>query len=128
MDGLYDKSFDFKAFFKIMRILKDIKPDIVHTHASLIVRIVARIVLRCKIIYTKHCYYELKKYESNWLRRKIYGLFDRMFSDKIIIVTEALRNLMIRRGVDNNRMVTIVNGVYGIKKIGLEREKKIRKQ
>ena len=43
VDGMADKSLDFGAVKDLVRIFKEFKPDIVHTHASMSARIAARL-------------------------------------------------------------------------------------
>ena len=72
IDGLKDKSFDIKALFKLIKIFRKEKPDIVHTHASSIARIAAKFVKDTKIIYTRHCAFpvsnKIKIFKRNFFR------------------------------------------------------------
>ena len=56
-DKLTEKSMNFKSILPMRSLLKRVKPDIVHTHASLSSRIAARLCGNCKIVYTRHCAY-----------------------------------------------------------------------
>lgn len=71
IDGIKDKSFDLKSLRKLIKIFKQEKPDIVHTHATLVARLAAKIYGKCKIIYTRHCVYEVSPKIKKGLR-KIY--------------------------------------------------------
>ena len=46
MDNLAEKSLDMKAIGSLKKLFKEIKPDIVHTHASMSARIAAK---QCRI-------------------------------------------------------------------------------
>ena len=61
VDGIKDKSFDLKSLFKFIKIIKEENPDIVHTHASSVARLAARMVRGTKVIYTRHCAYPVSE-------------------------------------------------------------------
>ena len=51
-----------RGFFKkLKKIIKQEKPDIVHTHASSIARLAARMVKGTRVIYTRHCAYPVSE-------------------------------------------------------------------
>ena len=50
-----DKSFDKKCVGFLKKLFCELKPDIIHTHASLSARIAARQAKCGKIVSTRHC-------------------------------------------------------------------------
>lgn len=127
INGLYNNnSMDISVIFELIRLFKKIKPDIIHTHTVMIARLVARFCSKSKIIYTKHCYYDLEKGDYSILKRMFYRVIDSLFTDKIILVTEALRNNMKDRGSIVSKMTTVVNGVPILKKHSVDDMVKIR--
>ena len=80
-----DKSFDIKALFKFIKIIKQEKPDIVHTHASSVARMAARFVKGTKVIYTRHCAYPV----SGRIKKGIYeDLIESLSGRKAIAMRE----------------------------------------
>ena len=73
---------DIKCVFNIIRILKEVKPDIIHCHSAksgVLGRIAGR-VLKIKTVYTPHAYSYLSaesKTKKNILRKieRFFGLF-----------------------------------------------------
>lgn len=70
---------DIKAFFEIKKIVKKIKPDIIHLHSSKS-GFIGRMAINCKkntVLYTPHGYSFLKLDDSA-LKRKIYYLIEKI--------------------------------------------------
>ncbi len=111
IDGLKDKSLDIKAFFKLLKIFKKEKPDIVHTHASMTARIAARFVKGIKIVYTRHCAYPV----SFWIKHNpgkfIYKFVNEFFADRIIAVGNAAEENLLEGGIKKDLIDTFFNGV-----------------
>lgn len=113
VDGIADKSLDFKAVNKIARILKKEKPDLVHTHASMSARIAARLS-GCKVIYTRHSVFPPPKSISQGIGKKINGLINNYLADGIIAVAEAAKDNLTDTGVSESKITVILNGVKGL--------------
>ena len=108
---LEDKSFDRKAGTALMKLFREEKPDILHTHASMTARIAAR---RAKVPYifnTKHC---MEGAAGPLPKRLVRRAVNRQFSDRIIAVSKAVRRSMIDGGTDPKQVVTVYNGIERI--------------
>ena len=117
-DGYGDKSLDIKAIGSIRQIIKKSNPDIVHTHSSLSGRIAAVMngVKKDRIVYTKHCVFDIPESKKKPLRRKIYNILDNVLSGHIIAVAESAKKELIDMGVDPQKITVIINGSIPLRK------------
>jgi len=109
--GIADKSLDFASISRLKKIFSEEKPDIVHTHASMSARIAARLS-GCKVIYTRHSVFPPAKSISRGIGKKINGMVNNYFSDRIIAVAEAAKDNLTDTGVNEKKIDVILNGVY----------------
>ena len=79
-----------KSFFGLKKIIKEEKPDIVHTHASMSARIAARLS-GCKVVYTRHSVFPPEKSISQGIGKVVNGIVNNFFSDRIIAVAQAAK-------------------------------------
>ncbi len=109
VDAMADASFDRKAIGKLRSLIKDVDPDIVHTHGSLSGRIAAK---RCgkKIIYTRHCAFPVKSYMKHGPGRWANFLINMHYTDRIIAVGDATRDNLIESGIPARYIDTMMNG------------------
>ncbi len=110
-DGIADKSLDFSAVSSLKKIFKEEKPDVVHTHASMSARIAAKLC-GCKVVYTRHSVFPPPKRISRGIGKKLNGLINNYFSDRIIAVAEAAKDNLTATGVSEKKIDVILNGVY----------------
>ena len=109
-DNIAEKSFSHSGCHELVSLIKDIRPDIVHTHASFSGRIAARLCKR-PIIYTRHSVFEPPPKTTRFPLKNIMGLTNRIFSDKIIAVSPAAKENLIRQGTPRELIKVIFNGV-----------------
>ena len=128
VDGLKDKSLDFKAFFKLRKIIKEVKPDIVHTHASSIARLAARSVGKNKVIYTRHSVFPVSEKIKHGIGRFIYKTSNELTADRIIAVAEAAKENLTDGGIDENMIEVVLNGVEQIPSTSIEEKNKLKKK
>lgn len=126
VDGISDKSFDLSAVKKLKKIIKNEKPDIVHSHGSLSARIAARKVKGVKVIYTRHSVFPPSKLISKGIGKKINGVVNNHYSDKIIAVAEAAKLNLTDTGVDENKIIVIKNGVERLEIISHEEKRALK--
>jgi len=127
VDGIADKSLDFKAVGKLLKIFKKIKPDIIHCHAAMSARIAGRLFRKAKIIYTRHSVFEPSPLISKGLGKVINGCVNNFTADKIIAVAEAAKDNIVKTGVDAKKIVVIQNGVEPLKELSADEKARIRK-
>ena len=111
VDHIAEKSFSFKGIFAIRRVLREIKPDIVHTHSSFSGR-VAGSFYGAKVLYSRHyCVTSTK-----------WGFLNNLFCTKVIATSDEVERGLVASGVKPARIVKIRNGVAPVQEL-LEEEK-----
>lgn len=115
-EHIAEQSLSLKGINEMTRILKCIKPDIVHTHASMSARIAAQ-MCKVKTVYTRHSVFEPSKTISKGLGKVINGMVNNNTADCVIAVAEAAKQNLIETGVDPNKIKVILNGVDPLEKV-----------
>jgi len=110
VDGLAERSYhpdDVKTLTKLIRTLK---PDIVHTHGALSGRIAGR---RCGavVVYTRHSAFpvpaKLKYPPGRWVNK----LVNEHYADRIIAVSPAAAENLTDAGISKQKITVMMNGV-----------------
>lgn len=128
IDGLKDKSWDMSSLIKLIKVLKNEKPDIVHTHASSTARLAAKFVKDCKVVFTRHSVFPVSEKIKRGIGRFLYKTSNEILSDRIIAVAEAAKENLTDGGIDSERIDVILNGVEKINEISKEEKEKLRKE
>lgn len=109
-DGIAERSFSPEGIGVLCKIIRQEKPDIVHTHGSFSGRIAGRL-MGCKVIYTRHSAFpvpeRLKKGPMHWLN----GAVNSFFADSIIAVSPATAENLTDSGVPEKKITVMMNGV-----------------
>ena len=105
-DDIADCSYSKAATAALLSIFRTEKPDLVHTHASLSARIAAK---KCKIpvVNTRHCLEEPKPFPKN----VAYRLLNNYLSDRVIAVSKAVEQNLLRDGIAPKKLRMIYNGI-----------------
>lgn len=111
IDAMTDQSLDRRAIRQLKELFSVIKPDIVHSHASMSARIAARSVRGCKIVYTRHSVFEPSARISRGIGKLINGMINNHYADGIIAVADAAKQNLIATGVSPKKIRVILNGV-----------------
>lgn len=105
-----DKSFDRASVRILKERIREIDPDIVHTHGSMSGRIAAKKCGR-KVVYTRHSAFpvpaRLKHGPGRWLNRWMND----HYADRIIAVSPACAENLTDAGVRPEHITTMMNGV-----------------
>ncbi len=120
MDNLAEKSLDFKAIGSLRKLFKELKPDIVHTHASMSARIAAKLC-GIKTVYTRHSVFEPPAKISRGAGKLINGAVNNLTADRIIAVAEAAKDNLTATGVSANKIEVILNGVEPLSEYDTEK-------
>lgn len=125
MDNLAEKSLDIKAIGSLKKLFRELKPDVVHTHASMSARIAAK---QCgiKTVYTRHSVFEPSARISKGLGKKINGFINNNTVDRIIAVAEAAKDNLTATGVSDKKIDVILNGVEALCEYDSDRQKAAR--
>lgn len=110
MKHLAEKSLDKKAIKVLKELFKELKPDIVHTHASMSARIAAKLC-GIKVVYTRHSVFPPSKLISRFPGKLANGIINNSTADKIIAVAEAAKDNLTATGVSEKKISVILNGV-----------------
>lgn len=128
VDALADKSLDFKAVSRLLKIFKAEKPDVIHCHAAMSARIAGRLYKRAKIVYTRHSVFEPSPAISRGIGKRINGFVNNATADKIIAVADAAKDNLTKTGVSDKKIIVIQNGVEPLKPLPESEKQKIRSE
>lgn len=125
-EKLIGKSMDIKSILPMRKLLMGLKPDIVHTHASLSARIATRLTGNCKIVYTRHCAYPSSGFMKSGVGRLIGRATANLFSDRVIAISEAVKDNLTETGVPESMIKVMMNGVEAMTDLKDSEKEKIR--
>lgn len=121
-DGIADCSFSSIGVRELKRLMREIKPDIVHTHAGLSARIAAK-SLGIKTVNTRHCIEEKKRFPKS----TIYKIINNFLSDAVIGVSNAVAENLADDGIPKKKLHLIYNGIFPLEEISDEKKAELRK-
>ena len=106
VEGISDKSFSPSAIKGLVEVIKEKKPHVIHTHASLSARIAAKIC-RVPVVHTRHCLEGKKSFPKN----KIYGFINNTLSSHVIGISQAVVQNLIDDGIKKEKLSLVYNGI-----------------
>ncbi len=124
LDELSENSYDKNSIKILKKIFEEEEPDIVHTHASLSARIAAKKAGVKLVINTKHC---IETESGNIVKRFVKRIINNRYSGKIIAVSNAVKESMIKAGNDESKIKVIYNGIE-LPEIKTEEQKQVIKE
>jgi glycosyltransferase involved in cell wall biosynthesis len=127
VDGIADKSLDWKAITKLNKIIKKEKPDVVHTHGTVTGRICAR-MCHTKVVYTRHSVFPVSPRVKHGLGRLANKYINEFLADDIIAVAEAAKENLTDGGIAPEKIKVILNGVEQVQRCSEEVCSKLRQQ
>lgn len=122
-DGIADSSFSAKGFSALDKIFKEENPDIVHTHASLSARLAAK-KNGIKVVHTRHCLEGEKKH----IKKFIYRFINNVLSDRVVAVSEAVKDNLLSDGISEDKLRTVYNGITPIRELSEEEKQQAREK
>ncbi|MEE1013287.1 MAG: glycosyltransferase family 4 protein [Clostridia bacterium] len=126
-EHLAEKSLDIKAISRLRKLFRHLKPDVVHTHASMSARIAAR-SLGIPVVYTRHSVFPQSKKLTTFPGKQINGLINNLTATRIIAVAEAAKDNLTETGVSEKKIRVILNGVEPLQPCPEEEVGKLRMQ
>lgn len=117
VEGMVDRSYHKDDVKVLMDLIREVDPDIVHTHGALSGRIAGR---RCgkTVIFTRHSAFpvsaKLRYPPGRWVNK----LLNEHYSDHIIAVSPAAAENLTDAGVSPKRITTMMNGVAPVARRG----------
>jgi glycosyltransferase involved in cell wall biosynthesis len=104
------KSLSLRGVRVIYKILKQLRPHIVHTHASFSARVAARL-LGIKVVHTMHCAFTVAVWRRSFPAKQILGGINNFFSDRVIATSPVARDTLLQQGVNDRKIRIVMNGV-----------------
>lgn len=123
-----DKSFDRNAVKELKKIIKEEKPDILHTHASLSARIAGRKCRAPLIFMTHHCAVVPPKYKTVFPMKNLLGMINNHYSDRIVATAEVAKNILVSMGTDPEKITVIINGSEPMREVSIAEKESVRKE
>lgn len=110
VDGMADRSYHKDDVNVLEQLIREVKPDLVHTHGALSGRIAAK---RCHvpIVYSRHSAFpvpaKLKYPPGRWINK----FLNEYYSNHIIAVSPATRDNLTEGGISEKKITVVMNGV-----------------
>jgi len=105
-----ERSFSIKGVKALYNLLRRVKPDLVHTHASFSGRIAARLC-GYPIVYTRHSAFPVSPKNTRFPFKQILGFINHNFSNAVIAVSPAVKSDLVKTGTRPEHITVIYNGV-----------------
>ena len=110
VNGLADRSFHKDDVQTLRKLIKRVKPDLVHTHGALSGRIASRFC-GVPVIYSRHSAFpvpaKIKYPPGRWVNK----LVNEFFADHIIAVSPATMDNLTEGGISKKKITVVMNGV-----------------
>ncbi len=116
-EDIGERSMSVGAVSMFVKLFRRLKPQIVHTHASLAARIGARICGGIKIVHTRHSVFDVPTSQKQFPRKQIQGIINNRLSDRIIAVSPAAKDNLLELGTNPDKIEIVFNGVKPPKKL-----------
>ncbi|MBF2719722.1 glycosyltransferase [Psychrobacter sp. NG254] len=107
--GMHGSKDFVKAYIRLRKLVKDFKPDVVHSHmvhANIISRLLRLTIRIPKVISTAH-----SSNEGGKLRMLAYRLTDKLADISVNVSQSAVEEFINKGAVKPGRMITIANGI-----------------
>ncbi|RJQ24498.1 MAG: glycosyltransferase [Peptococcaceae bacterium] len=104
-----EKSFDLRGLAGLAALIKKYRIQVVHTHASFTGRLAARLAGVPCVVYTKH--------RLDWerpqkgIRGRLLNYLDRTACHRVIAVSRAVKESLLKSGMPEARVEVIYNGI-----------------
>ena len=115
IDAMADKSMDLKAVGLLNKLIRQIQPDLIHTHGAMAGRLAARMCGR-KVVYTKHCMFPLGKVMGSAPGKMVNRMVDSCLSDGVIAISPMVREHLMESGIPEHKIHVLYNGVTPLEK------------
>ena len=127
VDGMADRSYAKEDVAALTELIRDVKPDLVHTHGALSGRIAAK-KCRVPVVYSRHSAFpvpaKLKYPPGRWVNK----LLNEMLADHIIAVSPATRDNLTEGGISPKKITVVMNGVAPIPQTTEEEQAALREE
>lgn len=115
-----DMSFSVASIKENIKIIQEVKPDIVHSHASFSSRIAATLLkVPCRI-FTRHCVFPVSDIYKSPIIKLGFRAANDIFSTSIVTVADSARKNLLDMGCRDKMITTIINGSEQIREFSPE--------
>ena len=127
VDGMADRSYHKDDVKLLKDLIRELKPDLVHTHGALSGRIAAK---RCHVpvVYSRHSAFpvpaKLRYPPGRWVNK----LVNEHYADRIIAVSPATRDNLTDGGISPKKITVVMNGVAPVERTSPEERAALRGQ
>ncbi len=119
-----DKSYDKNCVSYLKNLFPKIKPDLLHTHASLSARIAGRSAKVPVIVATRHCIEPLPR----GIKALAHSILNNALCDYYLAVSNAVKDNLLASGIRPDKIRIVNNGVRPVKELSPEEKLSIRKK
>ena len=112
-----DQSWDRRSVGELRRVIRELRPDIVHCHSSLSGRVAAWLEHVPGRFYTRHSVFPPSKKLTTFPGKQLNGLLNRVLSTDIVAVAEAAKKNLTDTGVPADMITVIINGVEPLREV-----------
>ncbi|MGN1346340.1 MAG: glycosyltransferase family 4 protein [Eubacteriales bacterium] len=106
-----DRSFDVRAVREVSRIIREWKPDVVHTHSSFYGKLAAYLCGVKSRFYTRHSAFPPSRFLTTFPGKQLNGLVNNTLATDIVAVAQAAADNLTDTGVNPAKITVIINGV-----------------
>lgn len=125
--GIGECSFSVEATRALRKVIRELRPDIVHTHGSFSGRIAAKLCGR-KIVYTRHCAFPVPEYLKKGPGHIANGFINQLFSNQIIAVSPAAAENLTEAGISEKRITIMMNGSEVIQRDSVQKQMETKRR
>jgi len=126
VDGIADRSYAKEDVKILQDAIRQVGPDLVHTHGCLSGRIAAK-RLHIPVVYSRHSAFpvpaKLKYPPGRWVNK----LVNEHYADRIIAVSPATRDNLTEGGISPKKITVVMNGVSPVEAVP-EKEREALRQ
>lgn len=122
-----DKSMDFAAMREVQQIIREWKPDIVHTHSAFYGKMAAYLCGVKSRFYTRHSAFPPPKKLTTFPGKQINGFVNNTLATDIVAVAQAAADNMTDTGVDPKKITVIINGVDEMRRTTAEEQAELKR-
>lgn len=126
--GIADKSLSREGIKELKKAICELKPDVVHTHASMSGRIAAKLAGVKRIVYTLHCVYEPSAKMKSLPGKLANKFISSVFSHKIIAVAEAAKDNLTAVGISEKKINVVLNGITPVREYTREEKTALKER
>ncbi len=106
LESITDCSISIKSTYDLYKVIRFVKPDVVHTHASLSGRIAAKIC-RVYTLNSRHCIEPV----GSGIVFRLKNWINRLLSNRIIAVSDGVYENLIESHIPKKQIIKLTNGI-----------------